>query len=138
MEGFEAYGYTIASLAFMALFAAVMSPLSAIMKEKAGAAPGGTVPEDYSNSAYRWHRAFANLTETLPVFAASAVAAILAGASPFWINLFAVLFVVSRILVAVVHIRGVGKPSGGARSILFTVGWAMTILMAIFAIVAVL
>lgn len=138
METFASYGHAIASLAGMVLLWAVMNPLSAIMKEKAGAVPGGPPPSsDYGNAAYRWYRAYANLTETMPFFVAAVTAAMLAGASPYWVNLLAALFLLSRIAVAVIHVRGIGKPSGGARSIVFVIGWALNIALAVFALVAV-
>jgi uncharacterized MAPEG superfamily protein len=137
MEAFEAYGHAIVALALTVLLWAAIGPVSAVMKEKVGAAPGGSVPEDYATPAYRWQRAYANLTESLPAFAAAVLIAMLAGASPFWINLFAALFLVGRIAMAVVHVQGLGKPSGGLRSILYSVGWLATILIALFAAVAV-
>jgi uncharacterized MAPEG superfamily protein len=137
MDAFAPYWHSIIAMMIIVLLWAVMGPVSAVMKEKAGAAPGGSVPEDYASPAYRWDRAYANLTEGLPAFAIAVFGAMLAGANPFWINLFTALFVVGRIAMAVVHVQGVGKPSGGLRSILYSVGWAMTILIAVFAIVAV-
>ncbi|MCV6584937.1 MAG: MAPEG family protein [Marinibacterium sp.] len=137
-EQFDAYGHAIAALALMVLFWAVIGPVSAIVKERSGAAPGGSVPEDYGNRAYRWQRTYANFVETLPAFVAALVAAILAGASPFWINLFASVFALSRFVMAFIHVRGFGNPISGLRSMSFTVGWAMIILMAGFALWAVL
>ena len=138
MDGFETYGHALVSVAGTVMLWVGMGPVSATMKEKAGAAPGGTVPEDYSNPAFRWHRAYANLTESLPAFAAAVMVAVLAGASPFWVNLLASLFLVSRIAMAYVHVQAIGKPAGGLRSILFGVGWAATAIIAVFGILAVL
>ncbi len=137
MEAFDAYGHAIVALALMVIVWGAMNPLSAINKEKAGAAPGGSVPEDYTDPAYRWQRAYANLTEVMPFFVAAVVAAMLAGASAVWVNWLASLFLLSRIAVAVAHVRGIGKPSGGLRSILFTVGWAISLALAVLAMVAV-
>ena len=137
MEHFAEYGHAVVSLAGLGLLWAVLGPLSAVMKERSGAAPGGDVAPDYANPAYRWSRAYANLTETAPAFVAVVVAAMAAGASPFWTNLLAALFLLSRIVVAFVHIRGLGKPAHGLRSILFTIGWASVTILAVFAIIAV-
>ena len=137
MEAFSEYGHALASVAGMVLMWAVLSPLSSIKKEKAGAEVGAAPAEDYENPAYRWYRAYMNLTETMPFFVGAVGTAMLAGASPFWVNLLASLFLVSRIAAAYVHIQGIGKKSGGPRSMLFVVGWACCIVLAILAIVAV-
>ena len=137
MEPMLAYSHALVSIAGMVLIWAVLSPLSAIKKESAGAEAGGAPPEDYANPAYRWFRAYMNLTETMPSFLGAVGAAILAGAAPFWVNLLASIFFLSRIAVAIVHIRGIGKKSGGLRSIVYTVGWACCIALAVLAIIAV-
>ena len=137
MEPFSDYAHAIVSLAGLVLLWAVLNPLSAILKEKAGAAPGGAPPEsDYASRPYRAFRAYSNLTETLPAFAAALTAAILAGANPFWVNLLASIFFVSRIVVAYVHIQGIGKASGGLRSLIFALGWATCIGLAVVAAAA--
>ena len=99
---------------------------------------GGAPKEDYANIGYRAHRAYMNLTEILPAFAAVAIAAMMVGASPFWVNLLAAVFFVSRVVMAVVHIGGYGKADGGLRSMIFTIGWACCIGLSIMVIWAVL
>ncbi|MGR3712102.1 MAG: MAPEG family protein [Shimia sp.] len=137
MEQFAEYGHAIASLAGMVLLWAVLNPLSSIIKEKAGAIPGGAPEADYAQPAYRWYRAYGNLVETAPFYTLAVGGAILAGASPFWVNLLASLVFVSRIAMAYVHCKGIGKASGGLRSYLFIFGWACLIALAILTIVAV-
>ncbi len=122
-------------MALIGLLALILSPMSAMRKQAAGLAPGATPPEDYADATYRWHRAYANLTEATGSFALVTLAAILAGAAPFWVNLFATVFLVARLVMLVIHLRG-GKPHMGARSIVYVLGWVMCILLAIFAIVA--
>ena len=46
------------------------------------------------------------------------------------------VFLLIRIAMAVIHVQGIGKPSGGVRSIVFTVGWAISIILAVLAIIA--
>ena len=138
MEAFQPYGHTIVSLAALVLLWSVMNPLSALVKEKAGT-PSGAAPEpDYSTAAYRWYRAYSNLTETAPFFAIAVVSCIFAGASAFLVNLLASLFLISRIAVAYVHIRGIGKPNGGLRTMIFVIGWAIIIILSLMAMFAVL
>ena len=137
MEQFAEYGHAIVALGGTVIFGLILSPLSALKKSAIGLAPGAVPEADYSSSVYRWHRCYSNLGETVGFFAAAVVAAILAGASPFWVNLAASIFFISRLVQAYVHITGSGKPDMGARSFSYVAGWAMCILLSIMAIVAV-
>lgn len=138
MEQFQAYGHAIVAMAGTGIFGLLISPLSALRKTAVDLAPGAEPAQDYSSEVYRWHRAYQNLAETMGFFVACTVAAILAGASPFWVNLFASVFFVSRLVVAFVHIKGIGKPNAGTRSFIYVAGWLMCLLMALMAIFAVM
>lgn len=134
MEAIAEYGHAIAALAGTAVFQLLLGPLSAMRKTRAGLAPGAEPPADYGNPAYRWHRAHANLAESMGPFAAATVAAILAGAPAFWVNLFASLFLVLRFVLAAVHVAGIGKPDMSVRSVIFVGGWLMCLCLAYLAI----
>ena len=136
MEQFAAYGHAIVAVAGTVIFGLILSPLSALRKQKIGLAPGCQPEADYSSAVYRWHRAYCNLAETMGYFVAAVAAAILAGASPFWVNLFASIFFISRLVVAFVHIKGIGKPHSGVRSFIYVAGWLMCLILAIMAIAA--
>ncbi len=137
MEPFAAYGHAIVSLVLFAVIVLALSPFSALKKQGEGLAPGGTPEEDYASAAYRLHRAYQNGAESLAIFATVTVAAILAGASPFWINLLASLALVTRVAMLVVHLRGIGKPHNGPRSVFYVSGWVCMLVIALFALVAV-
>ena len=138
MEGFQEYGHALVALSGVAILLLIMSPLSALQKQASGVAPGAQPEADYSNSCYRWHRAYGNLAESIGPFVAVTLAAILAGANPFWVNLFASLFLVVRVVVTVVHVTGVGKPVSGMRSFTYVGGWAICLALAYLSIKAVL
>jgi uncharacterized MAPEG superfamily protein len=137
MDQFAEYGHALASIAGMVILWAVINPLSTLKKEAQGVVAGGELEADYANPAYRWHRAYQNLTEVFGVFCGIVIVAILAGANPFWVNLLASVFLLSRIAVVFVHVRGIGKPNGGLRSMIFVFGWALCIALAVFALIAV-
>lgn len=124
MDAFAAYSHALAALVIFTLIILVLSPFSALAKQKAGLAPGATPREDYADKAYRLNRAYLNGCETLPAFLTVTLAAILAGAAPFWVNLLASLVLVSRMVMIVIHLRGAGKPHGGLRSVFYVIGWA--------------
>ncbi|GAB5436461.1 MAPEG family protein [Falsiruegeria mediterranea] len=137
MEGFAEYSHAIASLVLFTLVVLALSPFSALAKAGKGLAPGATPEQDYSDNAYRLNRAYLNGTETLPAFVAVTVAAMLAGASPFWVNLLASVVLVSRIIMLVIHLRGIGQPNNGPRSVFYVLGWACMVALGIMALVAV-
>ncbi|MBO9450253.1 MAPEG family protein [Tropicibacter sp. R16_0] len=137
MEGFAEYSHAIASLVLFTLVVLALSPFSALAKAGKGLAPGATPEQDYSDKAYRLNRAYLNGTETLPAFVAVTVAAMLAGASPFWVNLLASVVLVSRIIMLVIHLRGIGQPNNGPRSVFYVLGWACMVALGIMALVAV-
>ncbi|TMV07993.1 MAPEG family protein [Ruegeria sediminis] len=136
METFAEYSHAIASLVIFTLIVLALSPFSAISKQGKGLAPGAAPEQDYADKAYRLNRAYLNGTETLPSFVAVTVAAILLGASPFWVNLLATLALVSRIVMLVVHLQGIGKPHSGIRSVFYVAGWACMVVLALMALVA--
>ncbi len=137
MEQFAEYGHALASMALFGAILLALSPFIALAKGGAGVESGGTPPEDYTNKTYRLHRAYQNGTETLPVFVAVTVVAMVAGASPFWVNLLASLVLVSRLVMLFLHLRGIGKPHSGVRSFSYVFGWACMAILAILGVVAV-
>ena len=137
MEQFAAYGHAIVSLAVFALVGLILGPVAAGRSTAAGYAPGEVPRADYDDPVYRLTRAYQNAMELTGIFTAVVVAAILAGAGAWWVNLLAAVFLISRLLVAVIHIAGVGSPNMGPRSIVFVIGWACCVILAIMAVVAV-
>ncbi len=137
MEAFAAYGHAIASLAIFTIIAMLMSPITALKKTGEGMPPGATPENAYEDSTYRWNRAYLNATENFGVFAGATVAAILAGADPGWVNTLASVFLLARVLHAVIHIAGIGPKNYGPRTLSYVVGWACCIGLAILALAAV-
>ena len=131
MDSFEAYSHAIASLGIWALMVVVLSALSTIGRTDNDRCSCGKPKRDYSSKVYRKERAFANAVEVSGPFIAATLAAILAGASPLWVNLFASIFIISRIAMAVVHI---GTENQAMRSLAFVIGWACMICISIMAI----
>ncbi|WP_170788374.1 MAPEG family protein [Ruegeria lacuscaerulensis] len=136
MGVFAEYGHAIASVMVFTLVVLFMAPFTALAKTAKGLAPGATPSQDYADKAYRLNRAYLNGTETLPAFAAVVVAAVLMGVSPFWVNLLASIALVARLVMLVVHIRGIGKPNSGLRSVLYVLGWVCMFVIGLMALVA--
>ena len=104
MESFSAYGHTLVSMAILVLIWSVLSPVSAVKKQNEGTVSGAIPEADYGSATYRWHRAHANLSETMPFFVAAASAAMFAGVSAHVVNLLSSLFMVSRLILAIATI----------------------------------
>lgn len=105
MEQFDAYSQALASLSGFALLILVLGAMSTGGRSADNRCDCGLVKRDYSDPVYRRGRAFMNAIEMAGPFAMATLAAILIGASPFWVNLFASVFLLSRIAMAFVHIR---------------------------------
>ena len=136
MNAFDAYSHAIVSIALFGLITLLLAPLSAVRKQKDGLVAGAAPASDYSNPTYRWYRAHLNASETIGVFTGMVAAAILAGAAPFWVNLAASLFLVSRIGHVIVHVGGIGPANFGPRTFLYVFGWLMCIVLGLLAIFA--
>ncbi|MGJ8625452.1 MAG: MAPEG family protein [Sulfitobacter sp.] len=133
MEIFEAYSHAIASLGLWALISIILAGLSTRGRTPENRCECGKPKRDYANPVYRADRAFMNAIENSGPFIAATVAAILAGAAPFWVNLFASIFIVSRIAMAIVHIRTENQP---ARSAMFMISFVCMLALALLAVVA--
>lgn len=134
MDGVAEYGHALTALAGLAAVQLVLGPVSAVRKTRAGLAPGAEPPADYADPAYRWHRAHGNLAESMGPFVAATVAAMLAGAPAFWVNVFASLFLLVRLALVAVHVAGVGKPDMSVRSFTYAGGWLMCLCLAYLAV----
>ena len=134
MDSFDAYSHAIASLALWGLIMIGLSMISTGGKVPKDRSESGLPKRDYSNQAYRRHRAFQNAIETSPAFIATTLAAILAGAQPLLVNIFASAFVVSRLVMAYIHVWTENQP---LRSAAFGFGWLAIIALGLTALYAV-
>ena len=132
MEAFEAYSHALAALALWSLLVLALSGLSTRGRTAENRCECGKPKRNYANVVYRTERAFMNAVETSSPFVAATVAAILAGATPIWVNLVASIFLLSRLAMAAVHIGTENQPM---RSATYVVGWACIIVLALLAFV---
>lgn len=130
MEAFDAYSHAIVSLALWPIVLIVLNFVAVPGKTPENTLPSGHPIRDYSNIVYRRSRAQANAMEISGPFIAATVAAILAGADAFWVNTLASVFLVSRIVLPVVHIGTTIEP---LRSAVWMVGLVCVIALAVMA-----
>ena len=131
MELFEAYSHALASLAGWAILILVGIMVAGRYQSKSET-DTGLPKRDYASQGYRAHRHQQNMLEMGGAFIAATLAAMLTGASPFWVNLLASLFLVSRIAMMVVHVWTVNQP---ARSACWTVGAVCVLGLGIFGVI---
>ncbi|MFY9211683.1 MAG: MAPEG family protein [Aestuariivita sp.] len=135
MDIFAPYAHAIASLAIWPLIITVLSMVATRGLTPENRTESGQPRRNYDDRAYRAHRAFMNALEASGPFIAAVLAAILSGASPVWVNIFASVFIVSRIAVAFVHIGTTNQPM---RSLVWMVGLISILGLVVMALMAVL
>jgi len=131
MEAFAAYNHALASLGGFALLMIVLGMVSTVGRTAENRCACGQVKRNYEDVAYRRGRAFMNAIEATGPFIAALLGAMFVGASPFWVNLFASVFLLGRIATAVVHIGTTNEP---LRSATWMVGLICTICLAVMTI----
>lgn len=131
MEIFAPYAHAIAALALWGLMVTVLGMLSTVGRTAEGRTESGLPKRNYADPVYRRVRAQMNAVESSPAFIAATVAAIMAGAAPFWVNVFASLFLVLRLGMAVVHIRTENQP---ARSAFFAGAMLFNLALVVMAV----
>ena len=138
MEAFADYGHALLSVALYALIAQVLNALTGIRKGSLNLQPGETLIADYEDPSYRLDRTYMNSIEMIGFYIALVFAAVLAGASPFWVNLFATLGVLFRIATNVIYLRKIGAGYGGLRTMMVigasicNIGLFVLVLVAVF------
>lgn len=132
---FAAYHPALIAVALWALTIMVLSGLSLRGRTDADLCACGTPKRDYANPVYRRHRAFQNALETSAPFVAATVAAILCGGLPWLVNALCIVFWLSRVVMAYIHIATENQPM---RSMAYGIGWLCTGVLALTAIVAAL
>ncbi len=128
---FAEYSHAIASLGIWAILVAILSGYSTRGRSDDQRCDCGKPKRNYSDPVYRRERAFMNAIEWSGPFVAATVAAILIEANPFQVNMFASVFVVSRIAMAVVHTE---TENQRLRSLFFAIGFFSVLAQAFGAI----
>ncbi|HYC00884.1 MAG TPA: MAPEG family protein [Candidatus Limnocylindrales bacterium] len=90
---------------------------------RTGHVPGSTVTADHGNFLFRATRAHANINESIAAFILLALFGVLSGASPWWMNTLAWVYLVARVAHMLCYYAGAQIP----RSISF--GISMTALV---------
>ena len=79
-------------------------------------------------------RTYANSTENLPAIIAAIVLAIVAGVSPFWVNLLVGIHVAARLIHWAIYYAGFGASAGGPRTMIYVLGLVANIVLVVMAL----
>lgn len=135
MDPFTEYSHAIVALALWPVVMIVLSFVAVGGKTAENTTASGNPHVDYASGVYRRGRAQANALEMSGPFIGATLAAILAGADPFWVNTLASVFLVSRIVMAVIHIATTIQP---LRSVAWMVGLICVVSLVVMAVRAAL
>ncbi len=113
--------------------------LSAMYKIVLGKQPPGVAATgDYGDKTFRIYRTHMNSVENLSMFIAALVLAMIAGVSAALVNWLAIIHVIARLAFWAVYYSGIGAIAGGARTIVFVIGFLASMILAIAALIAVM
>ncbi len=133
----EAYRFSFLVLVVLSLIALIQSfvvaPLAFLNDEQT---PGMPLRHDHSKLSFRALRTYANTVEILPAIGLALLVTVVAGASPWIINLLAGLHLAFRLLFWAVYYSGIGKVAGGARTMAYVGGLSSNIAIAVMGIFA--
>lgn len=96
MELVLAYKPSILVLGFTGFTFFIQLLIADIVSIRQGHTPGTIVEQSHDNFLFRASRVFANSNETLGILVLFMSFAILSSANPFWINSFAVVYLIGR------------------------------------------
>ncbi len=133
-----AYSTALAALMLLILAVLVQAFLAGVigLNKSGGELPGVPLQGNHANLNFRVLRTYGNSVENLPVFTATLLLAIIASASPKWVNALAAIHVAFRLLFWGVYYSGIGKVAGGPRTIAYVLGWFTNLALAVITTVA--
>lgn len=129
---FAPYAHALAALAIWAILVAFLGGMSTVGRTPEGRSDCGKPKRNYADPVYRRERAFMNAVESSGPFIAATVAAMLVGASAFWVNILASLFIVARLAMIYVHVATENQPM---RSATWAVGLLCILGLAVLALI---
>lgn len=123
---FGDYQYTLVALGLVGVLMIVQALVADLVGMRAGHKPGHPVKSDHGDFHFRATRALANTNETVAIFLSLALAGMLLGANPGWLNAGANIYLLGRAGHMAMYYANQQMP----RSAAFTVGVVGQVVMA--------
>ena len=136
MEFVAAYNWALIALLVFVLVTLLQSALVGAQKASEKITAGGNPDNDYASSVYRWNRSHQNAVENAALIAIALAACIAAGVSAWWVNLLMLLFLLFRLVHSVVLVQKFGGEVQSIRTFAYVASWAVNLVLAVMAIVA--
>lgn len=135
--GLADYRPALLALAILCLAVLAQSFLAGVLAlAKGEEVPGMPLKGDHAKRSFRILRTYANSAENLPAFATVVLLAAFAGASAMLVNWLAALHLAARLAYWGVYYGGIGRPSGGPRTVVYVIGLLANVVLAAAAILA--
>lgn len=123
---FGDYQATLVALALLGVLMIAQSLVADLLGMRSGHKPGHPVKPDHGDLFFRATRAQANTNETVAIFICLAIAGLLLGASPDWLNAGALIYLAGRVAHMAMYYANQQLPRSGA----FAVGVVGQVVMA--------
>jgi uncharacterized MAPEG superfamily protein len=138
MESLAPYSWAIISLLVFVIVTLIQAALVGAKKASAELTAGGTPENDYESALFRTNRAHQNAVENAALIAIALAACIAIGVSAWWVNLLMGLFLLFRLMHTVILLQNIGGEVQSLRTFAYVASWAVNVVLAIMAIVALL
>lgn len=126
----DAYSLSILGLLGLCLIPLVLANIVGPFKGKAKLVGGPVADARDDNIVYRLDRTHANSVESIPIFVAPAILAIMTGVGSGFLATLVWAFLALRIAYALVYLRGGALAKGGSlRTVLHVLGSLVTIVL---------
>lgn len=106
--------YALASAGALLIGLLLIADFAAI---RAGHTAGTPIPPDFSRFYFRAARAHANMNESIAAFFCFAVTGVASAAAPFWLNLFAWIYIAGRVAHMLAYYANFKAPRSAAFGI---------------------
>ncbi len=127
------YQMALVALTTLCLVVLIQNFLTAKAFVSGEQSPGMPLAGDHSLLSFRIVRTYQNSAESLPAFGLVVVAAMLASANPAAVNWLAAIHVLFRLAFWTMYYAGIGKITGGPRTMCHVGGLVSNIALAIVA-----
>ncbi|RTE85949.1 MULTISPECIES: MAPEG family protein [Gammaproteobacteria] len=140
MVDLSAYTGSLLWLGILLLMVMVQWVIASGAKAKRPGAIPGVIPAElgHGDFVFRAWRTHQNTVENLGTILGGAVLAILAGASPVWVNVLLTIIVLGRLLHMILYYSIATEKNPSPRSWFFILAWLANLALIILGIVAVI
>jgi uncharacterized MAPEG superfamily protein len=136
MEMISPYSWAVVALLVFVIVTLLQSAIVGAKKASAKITAGADPENNYEDGVYRFNRSHQNAVENAALIAIALAACIAAGVSAWWVNVLMILFLAFRLLHSFILVQNMGGEVQSLRTFAYVASWAVNVILAIMAIVA--